>query len=158
MVETIEPTLTCSPMECSAADGREGLPWRPLFGGERKKAECGHSRRDQREQFQKHRSPSSYVKCFATTRHSNTDPNVATVAIKLSTVPNTADRTREEGCAGGVGRLLFAFCFFAANLQILLGQVLRPDSDAPRRIVFRSMDGPSQAAAANRLRQTVNRR
>jgi hypothetical protein len=52
---------------------------------------------------------------LATTRHSNTDPNVATVATILSTVPIRADRTREEDCTGGGdGGLLFAFCFFAA--------------------------------------------
>jgi hypothetical protein len=33
-----------------------------------------------------------YVKCFATTRHSNTDPHVAAVAAILNTVPITADR------------------------------------------------------------------
>jgi hypothetical protein len=55
-----------------------------------------------------------YVKCFTTTRHSTTDPNVAAVAIILSTVPIRADRTREEDCTGGDGRLLFVFCFFAA--------------------------------------------
>jgi hypothetical protein len=41
-------------------------------------------------------------------------PNVAAVATTLNIVPTMAVRTREEDCAGGDGRLLFVFCFFAA--------------------------------------------
>jgi len=52
-----------------------------------------------------------YVNCFATTRQSNTNPNVAAVAAMLSVVPIIVDRTGDRDCAGGG---FFAFCFFVA--------------------------------------------
>jgi hypothetical protein len=45
---------------------------------------------------------------------SYTDPIVATVAAMVTLVPISADRTGEEDCTGGDGRLHLALCFFAA--------------------------------------------
>jgi hypothetical protein len=55
-----------------------------------------------------------YVKCFATIRHSKTDPNVARVATMLNVMPITVDRSDDPDCAGGDGFLFFAFCLFVA--------------------------------------------
>jgi hypothetical protein len=56
---------------------------------------------------------SVYVKCFATTRHNNTHPDVAAVTVMLNTVPIIADRIGDRDCAGGDG-LVLAFFLFAA--------------------------------------------
>jgi hypothetical protein len=74
-----------------------------------------------------------YVKCFATTRISNTDSNVAAIAAMLNMVPITAGRIGNRDCAG-CGFLFFAL--FSSPLQILRGQVLRLGPDASRRFCF----------------------
>jgi hypothetical protein len=72
------------------------------------------------------------MKCFTTTRLSNTDSNVADVATMSSTVAVTDDRIGDRICAGC--GFLFSLVAFSSPLQILLGQVLlRPDPDAPHR-------------------------
>lgn len=53
---------------------------------------------------------SRYVKCFATIRYSNTDPNAARVTVILKTVPIIADRIGVRDFAG-CGLVFF---FFAA--------------------------------------------
>ena len=95
------------------------------------------------------------MKCFATTRHSNTDPKVAIVANILSIVPSTAERTGDEDCAGNDGLLLFDFCFFTDTADLCWIRSIGPDSDAPVGL-FRSLNSPSHAAAVNCLKQTVN--
>jgi hypothetical protein len=54
------------------------------------------------------------VKCFATIRHSKTDPNVAVVATILNMVPTTADPIGDRACFGGGGLLFFVLIFCAA--------------------------------------------
>jgi hypothetical protein len=97
------------------------------------------------------------VKCFATIRHSSTDPNVATVAAMFNTVPIAADPTGDRDC-GGDGFLLFAFCFFVAFCRSCWVRSLDLIREAPRRIGFRSLNAQSHVALAKCLRQTVNRR
>jgi hypothetical protein len=65
------------------------------------------------------------VKCFATIRHSNTDPNVAVVATKLNMVPIIVDR-RDPDCAVGTSFSLFAFRFFAMAGPVGSGRKIRP--------------------------------
>jgi hypothetical protein len=63
------------------------------------------------------------VKCLATIRHSNTDPDVAVVAIRLNMVPIIVDRSDPDR-AVATSFLLFVFVF--SPLLVLLGQVDRP--------------------------------
>jgi hypothetical protein len=63
--------------------------------------------------------PPVHVKCFAAIRYSSTDPNVATVAVILNTVPITADRIDNRGFSG-CGFSLFAF---SSPFYILSGQI-----------------------------------
>jgi hypothetical protein len=53
------------------------------------------------------------MKCFTTTRLSNTDSNVTDVATMSSTVAVTDDRIGDRICAG-CGFLFFACRFFVA--------------------------------------------
>jgi hypothetical protein len=71
-------------------------------------------------------------------------------------MPISTDRTGDEDGDRGDGRLLFAFCFFAAAICRFCGV---RSFDLTRTLpvgLFRSLDEPSHAAAAKCLRQTVN--
>jgi hypothetical protein len=73
------------------------------------------------------------VKCFATIRHSKTDPNVAVVATILNMVPTTADPIGDLDCACGDGFMFFAFCFFIGICRSCWVRSFDLTRDAPRR-------------------------
>jgi hypothetical protein len=80
------------------------------------------------------------------------------VATMFNMVPISVDGSENPERAASAE--LFCFSLFASSppSQILLGQVLRPGPDAPRRICFRSLDVQSHGASREWLKQTVNDR
>jgi hypothetical protein len=97
---------------------------------------------------------SRYVKCFATIRYSNTDPNAARVTVILNTVPIIADRI---GVRDSAGFTFFIFCFFVATSRPYGFRSIELTL-LPVGFIFRSLGRQCHGAQAKSLKHTVNRR